>query len=90
MIYESQAFSNRIRRYDVWRENSGAGKWHGGKQQSKFSDSKYRKPGVSGRNSIVNGGQVHELQTRIPVTAPEGSIVRIETPGGERWGKSED
>jgi N-methylhydantoinase B len=46
--------------------------------------------GASGRNSIVYEGRVHELQAKTTVTAPEGAIIRIETPGGGGWGKSDD
>jgi len=46
--------------------------------------------GVSGKNSIVYDDQVHELQAKTTVTAPEGAIIRIETPGGGGWGKSAD
>jgi N-methylhydantoinase B len=46
--------------------------------------------GVSGSNSVVYDGQIHELQAKSTVTAPEGAIIRIETPGGGGWGKSVD
>ncbi|MFW9803297.1 MAG: hydantoinase B/oxoprolinase family protein, partial [Candidatus Thorarchaeota archaeon] len=46
--------------------------------------------GVSGKNSVEYEGQVHELQAKTTVTAPKGAIIRIETPGGGGWGKSED
>ena len=35
-------------------------------------------------------GRVHELQAKTTVTAPEGAIIPIETPGGGGWGKSDD
>lgn len=46
--------------------------------------------GVPGRNSIVYDDHVHELQAKTTVTAPEGAIIRIETPGGGGWGKPTD
>jgi N-methylhydantoinase B len=62
------------------------------------SERRHRRPwglqggeaGVSGRNSIVYNGQVHELQAKSTVTVPEGAIIRIETPGGGGWGKAVD
>jgi N-methylhydantoinase B len=48
------------------------------------------KPGVSGSNSVMYDGQIHELQAKSTVTAPEGAIIRIETPGGGGWGKPVD
>jgi len=46
--------------------------------------------GVSGRNSILYNGQLHQLEAKTTVTAPEGAIIRIETPGGGGWGKPMD
>ncbi|MFW9967658.1 MAG: hydantoinase B/oxoprolinase family protein [Candidatus Thorarchaeota archaeon] len=46
--------------------------------------------GVSGRNSILYNGQIHQLEAKTTVTAPEGAIIRIETPGGGGWGEPED
>ncbi|MFW9912750.1 MAG: hydantoinase B/oxoprolinase family protein [Candidatus Thorarchaeota archaeon] len=46
--------------------------------------------GVSGRNSILYDGRLHELQAKTTVTSPKGAIIRIETPGGGGWGKSDD
>ena len=46
--------------------------------------------GVSGRNSILYDGQLHQLEAKTTVTAPEGAIIRIETPGGGGWGKPMD
>ncbi len=42
--------------------------------------------GASGRNSILYDGHIHDLQAKSTVIAPEGAIIRIETPGGGGWG----
>lgn len=38
--------------------------------------------GKSGSNSIIYEGKMHTLQAKSTVIVPQGSVVRIETPGG--------
>jgi N-methylhydantoinase B len=42
--------------------------------------------GKSGINTLVYEGLVHSLEAKSTVVAPEGTIVRIETPGGGGYG----
>lgn len=45
------------------------------------------KPGLPGRNELITGGRVRVLPSKTTFSAPRGSILRIETPGGGGWGK---
>ena len=45
------------------------------------------KPGKAGRNQLVLRGRVVPLPSKTVFEAPQGSILRIETPGGGGWGK---
>ena len=45
------------------------------------------KPGKAGRNQLILPRGVQELSSKAVFYAPEGSILRIETPGGGGWGK---
>ncbi|MCJ7504786.1 MAG: hydantoinase B/oxoprolinase family protein [Acidobacteriia bacterium] len=45
------------------------------------------KPGKTGRNQLVLRGRVVPLPSKAVFEAPQGSILRIETPGGGGWGK---
>jgi N-methylhydantoinase B len=44
-------------------------------------------PGKAGRNQIIVRGRVSNLSSKAVFNAPQGSILRIETPGGGGWGK---
>jgi N-methylhydantoinase B len=43
-------------------------------------------PGAVGRTTLIKKGQVEELAAKCSVSASEGDIIRIETPGGGGWG----
>jgi len=45
------------------------------------------KPGKAGRNQLVLRGRVVPLPSKTVFEVPQGSILRIETPGGGGWGK---
>ncbi len=45
-------------------------------------------PGKTGLNSLVTRGRVCKLPSKTVFTAPPGSILRVETPGGGGWGKT--
>ena len=45
------------------------------------------KPGKAGRNQMTVGGSHSALPSKAGFSAQEGSILRIETPGGGGWGK---
>jgi len=45
-------------------------------------------PGAKGRNVLLTGGRAEELPSKCGFYAPEGAIVRVETPGGGGWGKA--
>jgi N-methylhydantoinase B len=45
------------------------------------------KPGRTGRNELRAGGRIAKLPSKSVFSAPPGSILRIETPGGGGWGK---
>ena len=45
--------------------------------------------GARGRNMIIEGGSVTELPSKCNRQAEAGSVVRIETPGGGAWGRSD-
>jgi N-methylhydantoinase B len=42
--------------------------------------------GASGCNSIIYNGKIHPLQAKSTVIAPQGAVIRIETPGGGGFG----
>jgi N-methylhydantoinase B len=44
------------------------------------------KPGRSGRNALRAKGRVAKLPSKTVFSAPAGSVLRIETPGGGGWG----
>ncbi len=44
-------------------------------------------PGKPGRNTLTVSGRTRRLPSKTVFTAPPGSILRIETPGGGGWGK---
>jgi N-methylhydantoinase B len=45
------------------------------------------KPGRVGRNELHAKGRVTKLPSKTVFSAPAGSVLRIETPGGGGWGK---
>lgn len=45
------------------------------------------KPGQPGKNQLNVHGRVHTLPSKVAFSAPGGSVLRIETPGGGGWGK---
>ena len=47
-------------------------------------------PGKTGRNQLIVGRRVKELPSKASFMAPKGSILRIETPGGGGWGRSDN
>ncbi len=47
------------------------------------------KPGQAGKNQLNLRGRVVPLPSKAVFNAPKGSILRIETPGGGGWGKTE-
>ena len=48
------------------------------------------KPGRSGRNELRAKGLVTKLPSKTGFSAPAGSVLRIETPGGGGWGKKSE
>jgi N-methylhydantoinase B len=44
-------------------------------------------PGKPGKNTLSAHGKTRKLPSKTVFTAPPGSILRIETPGGGGWGK---
>jgi N-methylhydantoinase B len=48
------------------------------------------KPGRSGRNELRAKGRVTKLPSKTGFSAPAGSVLRIETPGGGGWGKKSE
>jgi N-methylhydantoinase B len=46
------------------------------------------KPGKAGRNVLILPDYVITLSSKATFNAPQGSVLRIETPGGGGWGKS--
>ena len=47
------------------------------------------KPGRGGRNELRAKGHVAKLPSKTVFSAPAGSVLRIETPGGGGWGKKD-
>ena len=47
------------------------------------------RPGKTGRNTLVTKGRSRKLPSKTVFVAPSGSILRVETPGGGGWGKSQ-
>ena len=45
------------------------------------------RPGQVGKNQLILPGSDSTLPSKAGFTAPEGSILKIETPGGGGWGK---
>jgi N-methylhydantoinase B len=45
------------------------------------------KPGRPGKNQLLVAGGTQNLPSKIVFSAPKGSVLRIETPGGGGWGK---
>jgi len=45
------------------------------------------KPGKAGRNQLVLRGRVVPLPSKTVFEVPQGSTLRIETPGGGGWGR---
>ncbi len=45
------------------------------------------KPGRPGKNQLQVQGRARQLPGKAAFTAPAGSVLRIETPGGGGWGK---
>jgi N-methylhydantoinase B len=48
------------------------------------------KPGSVGSNHLTVKGRRRKLPGKAAFTAPSGSLLRIETPGGGGWGKNEN
>jgi N-methylhydantoinase B len=46
-------------------------------------------PGAVGKGEIIAGGRARRLPSKCSFYAPAGTIVRIETPGGGGWGRTE-
>jgi N-methylhydantoinase B len=46
-------------------------------------------PGSPGKNEIVIGGKAQRLPSKCTFRAPAGALIRIETPGGGGWGKTQ-
>jgi N-methylhydantoinase B len=44
------------------------------------------KPGRPGKNQLTVQGRRHMLPGKAAFTAPRGSVLKIETPGGGGWG----
>jgi N-methylhydantoinase B/oxoprolinase/acetone carboxylase alpha subunit len=42
--------------------------------------------GKEGSNSIIYAGKIRPVQAKTTVIAPEGTVIRIETPGGGGYG----
>jgi N-methylhydantoinase B len=47
-------------------------------------------PGRPGKNSLIIGRRSIALPSKTAFTAPRGSVLRIETPGGGGWGKDSE
>lgn len=45
--------------------------------------------GATGRNELLVGGQVRLLPSKCSLDVPAGGILRVRTPGGGGWGKSQ-
>ena len=45
------------------------------------------KAGRTGRNQLTVKGRTHKLPGKASFTAPSGSVLKIETPGGGGWGR---
>jgi N-methylhydantoinase B len=45
------------------------------------------RPGKRGRNQLVRRGRVITLPSKTAFSAPKGSVLRIESPGGGGWGR---
>jgi N-methylhydantoinase B len=43
-------------------------------------------PGAKGRNVILLQGRSRKLPSKCSLSAPEGAVIRVETPGGGGWG----
>jgi N-methylhydantoinase B len=48
------------------------------------------KPGKAGKNELILPGRIRELPSKAVFNAPQGSVLRIATPGGGGWGKERD
>jgi N-methylhydantoinase B len=46
-------------------------------------------PGAAGKTETISAGRVRRIPSKCSFFAPAGTIVRIETPGGGGWGRSE-
>jgi N-methylhydantoinase B len=46
-------------------------------------------PGSSGKNEIVIEGKTRGLPSKCTFRAPAGALIRIETPGGGGWGRTQ-
>lgn len=46
------------------------------------------RPGLPGKNLLRVQGKTHRLPSKTEFSAPKGSLLRIETPGGGGWGKT--
>jgi len=46
------------------------------------------KPGRPGVNQLTVRGRKRKLPGKVAITAPSGSVLKIETPGGGGWGKA--
>jgi len=44
-------------------------------------------PGKPGKNQLIVRGRVRALPGKVAFSAPRGSVLRVETPGGGGWGK---
>jgi N-methylhydantoinase B len=45
------------------------------------------KPGKAGKNELILPGRTLKLSSKAVFNAPQGSVLRIATPGGGGWGK---
>jgi N-methylhydantoinase B len=48
------------------------------------------KPGRPGKNQLTVQGRKRMLPGKASFTAPQGSVLKIETPGGGGWGKGRE
>jgi N-methylhydantoinase B len=46
------------------------------------------KPGKAGRNRLLLPRRTLDLPSKVAFEAPEGAVLRIETPGGGGWGRA--
>ena len=46
-------------------------------------------PGACGRNTIVYDGEEKPLQAKTSIVLRDGATIRVETPGGGGWGRSD-